>query len=217
MKKIFSALVAIAILSPACTIKTVFYDVNPDYESHVFGGETIAVCPFSGMWKIEGDDTVFNRVADNELYAEAVARQIGKGRKCLSVINPEIVAQKVPEIESFLFKHKYLYRKTGITDSSAFNYLHGALGADYVLFFESIYFNNEEQKIADSVESTNNTILVFQLWDLKNRQFMYRGETKGSGEAGKGGRAGAGNDPRSSKWCVQNTAVELVRSLPMCK
>ena len=135
MKKILIALIAIIILNPACMVKTVFYDVNPKYESHCFSKETIAVCPFNGMWKIEGSDTVFNRVPDFYPYAEAVALQIGRKRKCLSVINPDIVVQKIPEIESIVFKHKHMFQKMDAGDSSVFNYLHRALNADYFLFF----------------------------------------------------------------------------------
>ena len=82
-------------------------------------------------------------------------------------------------------------------------------------FFESIFFNNEEPAKGDTSATMNNAILVFQVWDLKNGQFMYRGESKGSGEESKGGRVG--KDARSGKWCIENTAFELVRSLPVCK
>jgi hypothetical protein len=215
MKKYIIAFSTMIVLGPACMVKTVFYDVNPIYESHCFSKETIAVCPFNGRWKIEGNDTAFERVPDFYPYAEAVALQIGTKRKCLSVIGPRMVEQKVPEIESLVYKHRHLFQKVDPGDSSVFGYLHGALNADYLLFFESILFNNEEPVKSDSVAVINSTILVFQVWDLKNRQFMYRGESKGAGEESRGGRAG--KDVRSSKWCIQNAASELVKSLPTCK
>lgn len=215
MKKNLVAMTSLLFLNPACTVKTVFYDVNPGYESHNFNKETIAIGPFNGMWKIQGNDTMFERAPDYYPYAEAVAQEVVKKRKCLNVVQPDVVAQKVPEIESLLFKHKHAYQRIDSSDTSTFASLHTALDADYLLFFESIFFTNEQSAGNDTIGPTNTSTLVFQVWDLKNRQFMYRGESKGSGEGSKGGRVG--KDSRSGKWCIQNTAYELVRSLPVCK
>lgn len=218
MKKIDIALIAVIILSPACMIKTVFYDVNPAYESHCFGNESVAICPCGGKWKIEGGDTVFERVPEFYPYADAIAKQIRKKRKCLSVITPDIVAQKIPEIESVLYKHKNFSRESGPDDSSFFAGLHNALKADYLVFIESIFFNDSHSAVSDTVASIHTTILVFQVWDLKNRKFMYRGETNGAGEESKSGRGSRpGSDSRSGNWRIQNTAYELVKSLPACR
>jgi hypothetical protein len=215
MKKILFACIIASVLGPACMVKTVFYNVNPKYESHTFVKETVAVSPLSGLWKTEGPDTVFKRAVEYYSYAEAIARQIIKKRPCLEVIDPETVAKKIPDIESLTFKYRNLYKSTGTDDSTIFSRFQEALNADYLVFIESIFFNNDESVTPDTIASMSTTILVFQVWDLKNRQFMYRGETKGSGDATWSGRAG--KDSRSGNTRIQNIAYELVRSLPPCK
>jgi hypothetical protein len=215
VKKYAIALAALIALCPSCTVKTVFYDVNPDYESHAFKKETIAICPYSGKWKIKGADTMFARDPDAALYPDAVAREIGKRRACLNVTYPGTVAQKIPEIEALLAKHKNSYRKIDTSDSAAYALFRSSLEAEYLLFFESIVFSDGHQARTDSVATGRNISLLFQVWDLKNLRFMYRGETTVSGDDSRGSRMGT--DFHSNKWNLQNTAYELVKSLPICK
>jgi len=160
-----------------------------------------------------GNDTVFKRAPDYEPYAEAVVLEIGKKRKCLSVIDPGIVAQKVPEIESLVFKHKHCSRKLTINDTSAFGIFARAQCGLFPFFWKYI-FHNEEQTTSDTAALTNNTTLVFQVWDLKNRQFMYRGETRGSGEASRGG--GSPRTPVQANGAFKTPLTSWSGLLPLC-
>jgi hypothetical protein len=195
-----------------CAPMTRFQFYCDDIDTVVFTSGKIAICPFTGEWKVNLSDSMHYRIPGAEQYPMAIANQISKKSQCLTVIPPERVQQLVPDIEIMLFRHRLAFKEKSIVDSLGFELIKKNTGADYLLFIDRIYFKAQKAYVTYTVNTYKTTTVTYQVWDLNKMKFLYRADSDGMGVD-----VADFMKNMSSKSAVSAVAKEVVKNLPLCE
>ncbi len=188
----------------------VFRDVSLD-EAYFHDGKVI-ICPFTGEWNYVGKDTTFYAIPDAKLYVDKFSEMLEELRPCISLVDQAEISNIFPGLEMSMSRRKYCYNNMDEDDYSFFRYLEKSFNARYFIYFESMeFFANERRTLQGVAIGQKESKLIFQLWDLKKREMVYRAMAKGNSAD-----AFRLFNEQSSSAALESSFEEFIESLPKC-